>query len=164
MLFRSKRDYSITGDIIVGFPGETEEDFQETLSMVAEVEYDGLYIFNYSPRPRTPAAAYADSVPEEVKAARFRTLQELQDRIQRQRYARHLGQTLQVLVEGDSSRSTSDYVGHSICNKVVNFPKPAEDAEALLGRIVDVRICSVKNHSLYGELVETAPQVMAHNC
>src|SRR5215467_8550923 len=81
---RSKKDISITGDMIVGFPGETDADFNETMSIVAEVEYDGLYIFKYSPRPRTPAATYTDSIPEEIKTERFIRLQELQDRIQKQ--------------------------------------------------------------------------------
>src|SRR5262245_39870862 len=144
----ARREISITGDMIVGFPGETDDDFNETMSLVAEVEYDGLYIFKYSPRPRTPAAAYSDSIPEEVKTQRFLRLQELQDRIQRRRYERYLGRTVEVLVEGTSSRSTSDYTGHTRCNKVVNFPAAAE----ALGKLVTVKITGVKSHSLYGEM------------
>jgi tRNA-2-methylthio-N6-dimethylallyladenosine synthase len=144
----ARREISITGDMIVGFPGETDDDFNETMSLVAEVEYDGLYIFKYSPRPRTPAAAYADSIPEEVKTERFLRLQELQDRIQRRRYERYLGRTVEVLVEGTSSRSPSDYTGHTRCNKVVNFPIAAE----ALGKLVKVNINGVKSHSLYGEM------------
>jgi tRNA-2-methylthio-N6-dimethylallyladenosine synthase len=143
----AKKDYSITGDIIVGFPGETEEDFNETMSLAAEVAYDGLYIFKYSPRSRTPAAAYSDSVPEEVKTERFMKLQELQDRIQRRRYERYLGQIVEVLVEGISSRSSSDFTGHTRCNKVVNFPA----SSVTLGNLARVRITHVKHHSLYGE-------------
>jgi tRNA-2-methylthio-N6-dimethylallyladenosine synthase len=142
------KEISITGDMIVGFPGETDDDFNETMSLVAEVEYDGLYIFKYSPRPRTPAAAYADSIPEEVKTERFLRLQELQDRIQKRRYERYLGRTVEVLVEGTSSRSPSDYTGHTRCNKVVNFPIAAE----ALGKLVNVNINGVKSHSLYGEM------------
>jgi tRNA-2-methylthio-N6-dimethylallyladenosine synthase len=144
----ARKEISITGDMIVGFPGETDDDFNETMSLVAEVEYDGLYIFKYSPRPRTPAAAYADSIPEEVKTERFLRLQELQDRIQRRRYERYLGRTVEVLVEGTSSRSPSDYTGHTRCNKVVNFPIAAE----ALGKLVNVNITGVKSHSLYGEM------------
>jgi tRNA-2-methylthio-N6-dimethylallyladenosine synthase len=138
--------------MIVGFPGETDDDFNETMSLIAEVEYDGLYIFKYSPRPRTPAAAYADTIPEEVKTERFLRLQELQDRIQRRRYERYLGRTVEVLVEGTSSRSSSDYAGHTRCNKVVNFPiaSPRESEE--LGKLVNVNITGVKSHSLYGEM------------
>jgi len=145
---RSKKDIAVTGDIIVGFPGETSDDFNETMSLVAEVGYDGLYIFKYSPRPRTPAATYTDSISEEIKTERFLRLQELQDRIQKQRYERYLGRTVEVLVEGVSSRSFSDYTGHTRCNKVVNFPITAE----ALGKLVDVNITGVKSHSLYGEM------------
>jgi tRNA-2-methylthio-N6-dimethylallyladenosine synthase len=143
----ARKDMSITGDIIVGFPGETEEDFNETLSLVAETEYDGLYIFKYSPRPKTPAAAYADTVPEQVKTERFLKLQELQMRIQQRRYSRYLGRTVEVLVEGQSARSTQDYVGHTRCNKIVNFPA----SDQLLGQLVNVKVTAVKHHSLYGE-------------
>jgi len=145
---RSKNDIAVTGDMIVGFPGETDDDFKETMSLVAEVEYDGLYIFKYSPRPRTPAAAYTDSIPEELKTERFLRLQELQDRIQKRRYERYIGRIVEVLVEGVSSRSSSDYTGHTRCNKVVNFPITTE----VLGRLVKVKITEVKSHSLYGEM------------
>jgi tRNA-2-methylthio-N6-dimethylallyladenosine synthase len=144
----ARKDIAVTGDMIVGFPGETDDDFNETMSLVAEVEYDGLYIFKYSPRPRTPAAAYTDSIAEEVKTERFLRLQELQDRIQRRRYERYLGRTVEVLVEGTSSRSPTDYTGHTRCNKVVNFPIASE----ALGKLVDVKITGVKSHSLYGEM------------
>lgn len=146
---RSKKDIAVTGDMIVGFPGETDDDFNETMSLVAEVEYDGLYIFKYSPRPRTPAATYTDSIPEEVKTERFLRLQELQDRIQKRRYERYLGRTVEVLVEGTSSRSSSDYTGHTRCHKVVNFPIAA----SAMGNLVRVKITEVKSHSLYGEMV-----------
>ncbi|MFN0111122.1 MAG: tRNA (N6-isopentenyl adenosine(37)-C2)-methylthiotransferase MiaB [Blastocatellia bacterium] len=145
----AKKDYSITGDIIVGFPGETEEDFNETLSLIAETEYDGLYIFNYSPRPNTPAAAYADSVPDEVKGERFQRLQELQRRVQQRRYERYEGRTVEVLVEGESARSADDYRGHTRCNKVVNFP----GQKNLVGNLVSVKITKAKPNSLYGHLV-----------
>ena len=143
-----KKDFSITGDIIIGFPGETEDDFDQTMSLVAETEYDGLYIFKYSPRPNTPAAAYADSIPEEVKTERFLKLQELQRRIQKQRYSRYIGRTVEVLVEGESARSSDDCYGHTRSNKIVNFPGQKE----LIGKLVNVRIASVKPNSLYGYL------------
>ncbi len=147
---KAKKDISITGDMIVGFPGETDDDFNDTLSLAAEVGYDGLYIFKYSPRPRTPASTYSDSIPEEVKTERFLKLQELQDRIQKERYKRYLGRTLEVLVENQSARSDSDYSGHTRCHKVVNFPAN----EAMLGRLVEVKITEVKPHSLYGNMVK----------
>lgn len=145
----ARKDISITGDIIIGFPGETNEDFNETLSLIAEVEYDGLYIFNYSPRPHTPAAAYTDSVPEEVKTERFTKLQELQKRIQMRRYGRYLEQNVEVLVEGRSARSQLDYYGHTRCNKVVNFPA----SEGIIGEIIKVKITEAKPNSLYGHVV-----------
>lgn len=144
----ARKDLSITSDIIVGFPGETEQDFSETLSLIAEVEYDGLYIFKYSPRPRTPAQAYADSVPEDVKTDRFLRLQELQDMIQKRRYTRYLGREVEVLVEGVSARSEADLTGHTRCQKVVNFPK----SNCQLGDLVNVYIEEIRHHSLYGEV------------
>lgn len=146
---RAKKDIAITGDMIVGFPGETDEDFKESMGLIAEVEYDGLYIFKYSPRPRTPAAAFSDSVPEAIKTERFLKLQELQNRVQKNRYNRYLGKVIEVLVEGRSARSADDFTGHSRCQKVVNFPAGAE----FLGETVKVRIKEAKPNSLYGEVV-----------
>ena len=147
LIKRATKDLSITGDVIIGFPGESEDDFRETLRLVAEVEYDGLYIFKYSPRPHTPAAAYADSIPEEVKTERFERLQELQDRIQQGRYSRYLGREVEVLVEGTSARSGLDFTGHTRCNKIVNFPK----GRCSLGDIAKVTVKESRAHSLYGE-------------
>lgn len=149
LIKNARKDISITGDMIVGFPGETEEDFNETLSLAAEVEYDGLYIFNYSPRPHTPAAAYADSIPEELKTERLMKLNELQKRIQLRRYERYLGKNVQVLVEGESARSAQDYSGHTRCNKVVNFPL----VEETVGKIVSIKVTGIKQNSLYGQVV-----------
>lgn len=147
---QARRDISLTTDIIIGFPGETEEDFQDTLRLAAEVGYDGMYIFNYSPRPGTPAAAYADSVSPEVKAERFKRLQEVQAGVQKSRYERYKGKIVEVLVEGASARSASDLTGHSRCQKVVNFPGDA----ALIGKLVQVRIAETRPNSLYGQIAE----------
>ncbi|MEP7270895.1 MAG: tRNA (N6-isopentenyl adenosine(37)-C2)-methylthiotransferase MiaB [Acidobacteriota bacterium] len=159
MIRNGARDYSITGDIIIGFPGETEADFIETLTLVAEVEFDGLYIFNYSPRPHTPAAAYADSVPEAVKGERFGRLQELQERIQKRRFGRYINREVEVLVESLSARSENDHTGHTKCNKVVNFPK----AESNLGDVVKVLVKESRPHSLYGELISKRAEVPVGN-
>lgn len=145
----ARRDYSLTSDIIVGFPGETDEDFEETLSLVREVEFDSIYTFHYSPRPHTPAADWPDDVPAEAKRDRFDRLLELQATIQKRRYDRYLGRTVEVLVDGPSARRAGDVMGHSTCNQVVNFP--AEGRE-LRGEVVRVRITESKAHSLYGEL------------
>lgn len=152
LMRQSTFDFSITGDVIVGFPGETEDDFLQTLSLVAEVEYDGLYIFKYSPRPKTPAATYTDSVPEEVKTERFLRLQELQQRVQKLRYARYLEQTVEVLVEGQSARSTTDFTGHTRCNKVVNFPI----TELRVGDLAQVKITAATQNSLRGVVVQNS--------
>jgi len=153
----ARKDYSITGDIIVGFPGETDEDFNETLRLVAEVEYDSLYIFKYSPRPHTPAGTYANSVSEELKSERFQNLEELQARIQRRRWSRLLDREVEVLVEGTSARNASDFTGHTRCSKVVNFPSNGSK----LGDIVKVIIKQVHPHSLYGATIEKTASVGA---
>lgn len=150
MIRSSSRDFSITGDIIVGFPGETEADFEDTLSLVSEVEYDGLYIFKYSPRPQTPSAKYSYDLSDEVVSDRFLKIQELQSRIQKLRYERHLGEIHKVLVEGKSARSSDFLMGHSTCNKVVNFAK----GDVALGEIVPVKIISTSPNSLIGQLVD----------
>jgi tRNA-2-methylthio-N6-dimethylallyladenosine synthase len=145
----ARRDYALTSDIIVGFPGETDEDFEETLDLVREVEFDGLYTFHYSPRPHTPAADLDDDVPAAVKRERFARLLELQAGIQKRRNARYLGRVLEVLVDGPAARRPGDMSGHSTCNKVVNFPAHGRE---LAGAIARIRITEIKANSLYGEL------------
>ncbi len=145
----AKKDYSVTGDLIVGFPGETEQDFLATMRLVAEVEYDGLYIFQYSARPNTAALAYEDTVPEEVKTERLMKLVELQNRIQQRRYARYLEQTVEVLVEGVSAKSEAEFTGHTRCHKTVNFAK----RESRLGDLVQVKIDRAGKNSLHGQIV-----------
>ena len=146
---QAKRDISITGDMIVGYPGETDMDFQETLSLVKEVEYDGLYMFKYSPRPNTHAAKRKDNVPETVKTERLLELQSVQAAIQKQRFQRYIGRELEVLVEGKAARGESQLTGHSSCNKVVNFVAPME----LIGQLVRVRITSATPNSLIGDWI-----------
>lgn len=143
----ARRDISITGDMIVGYPGETEADFEQTLSLVREVEYDGLYMFKYSPRPNTHAAKRKDSVPEEVKTERLLRLQQVQAEVQRRRFERYIGRELEVLVEGRAARGKGQMSGHTACNKVVNFAA----SEAVIGSLVRVRIQGVTQNSLLGE-------------
>lgn len=142
----ARRDYSLTSDIIVGFPGETVDDFEDTLRLVERCQFDSIYIFKYSERKGTPAAKLSDSVSEEEKTIRFKVLEDLQREIQQRVWGRHVGQNLPVLVEGISARSKTDLTGHSACNKVINFP----GEESLIGQIVSVRIQELKSHSLYG--------------
>jgi tRNA-2-methylthio-N6-dimethylallyladenosine synthase len=144
---RAGRDISITGDMIVGYPGETEEDFEATLSLVREVEYDGLYMFKYSARPNTHAAKLKETVPESVKGERLIRLQELQADVQRRRFQRYIGREVEVLVEGSAARGQGQVSGHTACNKVVNFIGPS----SLIGRLVRVRITSASPNSLLGE-------------
>lgn len=145
----AQRHLSLTSDIIVGFPGETDEDFAETMELVRRCEYDGLYIFKYSRRSGTPAATLEDVVPEDVKRDRFLALEELQTQIQTRIYNGYVGKKLSVLVEKQSARLPEDMTGHSTCHKVVNF----KASEATAGRIVDVLVSRAKPNSLYGEVV-----------
>jgi len=146
---KSKRRLSLTSDIIVGFPGETEEDFQETMSLIKRCEYDGLYIFKYSKRPGTPAAKLDDDVSPGDKKARFLALESLQREIQNKIYKSYVGRSVSVLVEGASARSDEDMAGHSSCHKVVNF----KGDPTLEGKIVKILITQAKSNSLYGERV-----------
>ena len=100
-----KRRISITTDVIVGFPGETETEFQETLGLLDEVQYDGVFSFKYSPRPNTPALRYIDTVAEEEKSRRLQILMERQREIQRANYRNHIGEVIEVMVEAEELRS-----------------------------------------------------------
>jgi tRNA-2-methylthio-N6-dimethylallyladenosine synthase len=145
---KSSRRLALTSDIIVGFPGETDEDFQQTIELVRECEYDSLYLFKYSKRAGTPAAEFHDNVPESEKKARFLELEKVQRAAQDQIYKSYIGRTLSVLAEKQSSRSESDLSGHSTCHKVVNFAGNS----SLEGEIVDVVVTAAKTNSLYGSL------------
>ena len=146
---QSKRRLSLTSDIIVGFPGESEADFENTLQLVRSCRYDGLFIFKYSKRAGTPAAALDDPIPEAEKKARFLALEELQESLQYGVYGDYVGRKISVLVEKESARSSEDMTGHSTCHKVVNF----RSKQTQPGEIVDVMISQAKPYSLYGELV-----------
>ena len=142
----SRRKLALTSDVIVGFPGETEKDFEATLKLVAQCQYDGLYIFKYSKRPGTPAAKLPDEVSVAEKSERYLELERLQRELQRKVYADYLGRPVSVLVEGTSARSEKDLTGHSTCHKVVNFKGDSQ----LLGQLVEVLITEAKPNSLYG--------------
>ncbi len=147
----ARREISITSDIIVGFPGETEEDFEQTLSLLEEVQYDSIFGFKYSPRPNTPSLKLQDAVPEEEKARRLSVLQEKQREIQRRNYHKHLGQTIEVLVEG-KNEARKQWVGRTSQNKTLNFSAP-EDAIPSLGSYVPVLTTATFPNSLLGEMV-----------
>lgn len=145
----SPRNISVTTDIIVGFPGETDADFRDTMKLTEYCEFDSAYIFKYSPRPGTPAFELPDNVTDEEKTTRFLTLEGLQKQIQTKTSQRYLDKTLDVLAEKFSTKSTADLSGHSTCHRVVNFRGPGD----MLGRTIPVKIREVKANSLFGEVV-----------
>ncbi len=142
-------DLAITTDIIVGFPGETDEDFMETIRLVEEVEFDGAFMFIYSPRIGTPATRLKEQVPEDVKRDRIYHLIEVQNRISRKKNEEWVGRTVEVLVEGVSHKDPSKLSGRSRQNKLVVFAGGQE----LIGKTVDVRVVEAQTWSLSGELV-----------
>jgi tRNA-2-methylthio-N6-dimethylallyladenosine synthase len=149
-LIRSaRRSISVTSDLIVGFPGETEQDFEETLSLLDAAQYDGAFSFKYSPRPNTPALSMADPIPEEEKSRRLAVLQDRQREIQTARNETLIGETFEVLVDGQSRRE-NQWAGRTSSNRVVNFTSPRE---RLLGEYVSVRVARAGPNSLVGEQV-----------
>ena len=155
----AKRDIAITTDIIVGFPGETEADFNETLRLADEVEYDSMFIFKYSKRPNTPALQHEHHVPEEEKTRRFMMLQEHQRTIQIRRNAKYVGTTEEVHIEG-FNLATRQWIGRTTQNKTLNFSDaslPAPEGErTLVGQYADVLVTRASPHSLAGERVSAA--------
>ncbi len=147
----AKREISMTSDIIVGFPGETEADLEDTATLMDEVGYDAIFAFKYSPRPNTPAVTMADSIPDEVKAARLQILLDRQRALQKSSYARHLGQTMEVMVEGHNHQR-QQVVGRSSQNKTVNFTT-GEPIMPALGNYLTVKITTTFPNSLVGEAV-----------
>jgi tRNA-2-methylthio-N6-dimethylallyladenosine synthase len=144
----ARRRISLTSDIIVGFPGETSAEFEDTLNLVRECRFHGLYIFKYSERRGTPAAKLSDTVSEGEKTRRFLALEGLQISLQREVFQSYVGDEVEVLVEGFSARSRDDLKGHTTCNKVINFRADP----GLIGKIVKVKVKEAKTHSLYGEV------------
>ncbi|MGC2137592.1 MAG: MiaB/RimO family radical SAM methylthiotransferase [Candidatus Sulfotelmatobacter sp.] len=147
----AKREISITSDVIVGFPGETEEDFEETLSLLEEVGYDSVFTFKYSPRPNTPSLALEDAIPDEEKARRLEVLMAKQREIQITRYKKYIGTIAEVMVEG-RNESRGQWIGRTSQNKTLNFTAP-EAAAPKVGSYVPVRATASFPNSLVGELV-----------
>ena len=142
-------EIALSTDLIVGFPGETDEDFAQTLEMIERVGYDNVFAFRYSPRPGTPAAGFAEQVPAEVKAARNTRLLEVAGRVAAARSRRLEGRTVEVLVDGRSKRSEAEMSGRTRCNRVVNFHAASRVA---VGDVVQVRVTEALPHSLRGAL------------
>jgi tRNA-2-methylthio-N6-dimethylallyladenosine synthase len=144
----------LSSDLIVGFPGETEEDFARTMEMLERVRFDSLFSFKYSPREGTRAADLPDDVPEEVKLRRLHELQARQDELSFQSLQGFQDRTVEVLVEGTSKRDQHEWMGRTRSNVVVNLAEPqGSPAVDLLGRLVDVRIERIHRHSLHGVMV-----------
>jgi len=152
----SRRNISITTDIIVGFPGETEADFEDTLSLLDEVGYDSLFNFKYSRRPNTPALALEDHVPEEEKVRRLAVLQEKQRGIQIRRNSELIGSIEEVFVEG-YNQATGQWIGRTTQNRMLNFVHPVhtgpKDGETLAGSFWNVRVTRASPNSFAGEVV-----------
>ena len=146
-------DVAVTTDIIVGFPGETEEDFSETLSLVEEARYDQAFTFQYSPRPMTEAAELPGHLPKEVVQERFERLLALQDSISAERNRAMVGRTEELLVEGPSKKDPSRLTGRTRNNKLVHFVSDGSAA----GSFRTARVTSSRVHHLDGELVDTTP-------
>lgn len=146
-LRRVQPSIGISTDLIVGFPGETEADFEETLSLAREVQFDQAYIFKYSGRRSTPAAAMPDQLPHSLKEERNDVLLKLVNEIAARKYAAHVGQQMQILVEGPSKRNEARYTGRSRCNKIVHF----DGNERHRGQVMDVKITRTGSFTLYGD-------------
>jgi tRNA-2-methylthio-N6-dimethylallyladenosine synthase len=147
----ARRPIALSTDIIVGFPGETADDFIQTMDLLAEVEYDCVFGFKYSGRPNTPALTMIDSIPEIEKATRLQSLLDCQREIQRVNYAKHLGQVMEVMVEGNNP-ARGQISGRSSQNKPVNFTRAQPIAPAP-GSYLQVRITATHPNSLVGEAV-----------
>jgi len=140
---------SISGDVIVGFPGETEDDFDRTLELVREVRFEGLFTFKYSARRGTAATRWEDHIPDETKIERLNRLTELQNSIQLTENQKLIGREMEVLVEGESRRGGGQLMGRTECNRVVNF---LSEGETPIGSFRTVRIETAFEHSLLGSL------------
>ena len=148
----ARRNIAITTDIIVGFPGETEADFNQTLALLDEVQYDSLFSFKYSPRPNTAALAMSDQVPEEEKTRRLMIVQERQRAIQIRRNSEAIGTVQEVLVEG-RNQALGQWIGRTSQNRPLNFTDEAHNGDSLIGRYFNVRVTRAGPNSLVGESV-----------
>ncbi|WP_112180915.1 MULTISPECIES: tRNA (N6-isopentenyl adenosine(37)-C2)-methylthiotransferase MiaB [Paraliobacillus] len=146
---------TLTTDIIVGFPNETDEQFEETMTLVREVGFDGAYTFIYSPREGTPAAKWEDNIPMEVKKERLQRLNALINEQAKNAMLKYEGETVKVLVEGESKKNPDVLSGYTERNKLVNFKAP----KSTIGKIVDVKIIEARTWSLNGELAEQPVEV-----
>jgi tRNA-2-methylthio-N6-dimethylallyladenosine synthase len=143
----ARPDIGITTDIIVGFPGETGEDFEETLSLAREVEFDNAYIFKYSQRRDTPAATMPDQVPQKIREERNQRLLEVVNEIAARKYKKFVGRQVQILVEGPSRKNPARMTGRTRCNKIVLF----DGNDRHRGQLMDLKIIRAGSFTLYGD-------------
>jgi len=143
----ARANIGITTDIIVGFPGETDADFKQTLDLCREVRFDNAYIFKYSERRDTPAALMPDQVPQTVREDRNAALLDVINGIGREKYDAYIGQTVQILVEGPSKKNAARLTGRTRCNKIVLF----EGADRHLGQLMNLKITRTGSFTLYGD-------------
>ncbi|MGA9779371.1 MAG: tRNA (N6-isopentenyl adenosine(37)-C2)-methylthiotransferase MiaB [Limisphaerales bacterium] len=148
-LRRAKPEIGVSTDFIVGFPGETGDDFEETLSLAREVEFDQAYIFKYSQRRDTPAAAMPDQVPQKVREERNQRLLEVINEIAKRKYRALVGRQMQILVEGPSKKNPARMTGRTRCNRIVVF----DGSERHRGRLMDVKVTRAGSFTLYGDPV-----------
>jgi tRNA-2-methylthio-N6-dimethylallyladenosine synthase len=147
MIRGARRPIGITTDVIVGFPGETESAFGETLSLLEEVQYDSMFSFKYSPRPNTSSLSMSDLISEEEKGRRLAVLQDKQREIQSLKHASLLGEHFEVLVSGKSRRE-NQWTGYTTSHRMINFTSQGRE---LLGTYVQVRVTGATPNSLVGE-------------
>ena len=141
---------TLTTDLIVGFPGETEEDFQATLQLLKDIRYDMAYTFIFSKRSGTPAATMADQVPEEVKRVRLQALMDVQNEISLELNKEMEGKTYEIIVEGPSRNDEDVWFGRTSGNKMILFPK---DENLKIGQTVNARVDRAQTWILYGTIV-----------
>lgn len=143
----AKTGIGITTDIIVGFPGETDRDFEETLSLAREVEFDNAFIFKYSPRRDTPAAEMPDQVPQKIREERNQVLLQAVNEAAARKYEQFVGRHTQILVEGPSKKNPSRMTGRTRCNKIVVF----DGDERHRGELMELKITRAGSFTLYGD-------------
>jgi tRNA-2-methylthio-N6-dimethylallyladenosine synthase len=149
----ARPDISLSSDFIVGFPGETDEDFEKTMKLIDEVAFDASFSFVYSPRPGTPAVEMEDSTPAGVKSSRLSRLQKRIDELAQGVSQSMVGSVQRVLVEGISKKDASELAGRTDNNRIVNFAGGSANSARLINTFVDVRITATQPHSLRGEIV-----------
>jgi tRNA-2-methylthio-N6-dimethylallyladenosine synthase len=149
---KARRNISITTDIIVGFPGETEADFQATLDLLDQVEYDSLFSFKYSPRPNTAALGMEDKIPEEEKTRRMTILLEKQRAIQIRKNSELIGTVEEALVEG-RNEALGQWIGRTSQNRPLNFTHADSEGGSLMGKYLPVRVTRAGPNSLAGESI-----------